>query len=125
VKVILGIDYGSKRVGLALGNDQARLASPQAVLANDEGLWKSLKQLIEAENVTEIVLGLPRGLDGQETTQTATTRAFAAKLAKYTGLKINLQDEAATTVTAKASNRGATPDSAAAAIILQDYLDNL
>lgn len=115
----LGIDYGAKRVGVAIGGESPRVARPFATLPNDEDLLTRLKLLIESEQISELVLGLPRGLDGQETEQTKLVRQFAKQLAAL-GRPIVWQDEAATT-----DPRAAEPDQAAATQILQDYLDSL
>lgn len=129
MKKFLGIDYGSKRVGLALGNDQARLASPLAIIPNDAKLLDELKQIVQQEGIDTLVVGLPRGLDGQETAQTWTVRRFANKLMELLNIKVIFQDEAMTTqVAEKRSNKPKSEqpvDAEAAAIILQDYLEGL
>lgn len=122
---VLGIDFGSKRIGLARGNSSAKLAVPLKTLANDNTFWAKLAAVINSQQIECLVLGLPRGLDGQETTQTALTRDFAKSLGSKTGLPLLYQDEAATTVTAVQQGSRADKDSAAAALILQDYLDSL
>lgn len=125
---LLGIDYGQKWVGIARGTTEARIASPLLTLVNDTGLQGQLQQLVQTEAAKTLVVGLPRGLDGQETAQTAAARAFGAKLAKSTGLPVKWQDEAATSLeAAKQLKQGkyGDIDSLAAALILQDYLDNL
>jgi putative Holliday junction resolvase len=126
---IAALDFGAKRVGVALAHSESALPSPHSTLANDDNFWENLQQLIETEQVGTLVVGLPRGLDGQETAQTAVARAFAAELAHKTGLPVHLQDEAGTSVQAEAELRGSKKgynkgqvDALAAAIILQDYL---
>jgi putative Holliday junction resolvase len=128
-KAVLGIDFGAKRVGLALavaGSPPGRLTT----LAADDGLMGELGRRISTHNVGTVVVGLPRNLDGNDTAQTATAREFAARLqAAYPGLTVELQDEALTTATARQrlaqqrlSNPQALLDQEAAAIILEDYL---
>jgi putative Holliday junction resolvase len=98
-------------------------------LQNDESLWASLQEICATENIGLVVIGLPRGLDGQETSQTAYCREFAEK-AKFTlGLEIALQDEALTSVKASAELASAQKshskediDALAATYILEDYL---
>ncbi len=128
--VYLGIDYGSKRIGLALGNRQTRIATPLETLdASTRNYWDHLQQIVRQYEVTELVVGLPRGLDGGETDQTKATRFFAAELASL-HLPIHLQDEAGTSelarerIGSKLTSKGQI-DAEAAAIILQDYLDML
>lgn len=129
IKNYLGIDYGHVRLGLALANSETRLARPLQTLEKLADPLPDLKKIIEAESIGTIVVGLPRGLDGQDTIQTEVARNFAAKLEPL-GLTVELQDEAGTTEQAKERFRQATGekrqadiDSEAASIILQDYLD--
>lgn len=128
---ILALDVGGRRIGVALARADIGLASPHTTLINDDQIWDNLRQLIQAEQVGQLVVGLPRGLDGQETAQTATVRDFAAQLQKEINLPFEWQDEAVTSVQAESElrqkgtryNKEAV-DAQAAAIILQDYLDN-
>lgn len=128
--VYLGIDYGSKRIGLALAHADSKLAQPLATIdASRPDYWVRLEQLVKEHEVGELVVGLPRGLDGGETDQTKAARFFAVELASLK-LPIHLQDEAGTSELArerigtKLQAKGQI-DAEAAAIILQDYLDQL
>lgn len=123
---VLGLDVGSKRIGVARGTTLARLATPLAVISVDGQELTQIKRFIERENAQALVVGLPRGLDGQETAQTASVRDFGQTLAAL-GLPLHWQDEAGTTKQAEAEARGSVRnvDARAAAILLQDYLDNL
>ena len=128
---ILALDVGARRIGLARANRVARLATPFGVLENNASTLDRLKALCEAEHVKQLVVGLPRGLDGQETAQTMTVRAFGALLGKALDIPIHWQDEALTSVQAqaeleargKAFARGDI-DSLAAVYILEDYLSD-
>ncbi len=128
--VYLGIDYGSKRIGLALGNSETRIAQPLVTLDATAGdYWNRLSRLIRQHNVSELVVGLPRGLDGGETDQTKAARLFAGELAAFK-LPIHLQDEAGTSELAKERIGKklafkAQIDAEAAAIILEDFLGEL
>ena len=127
---ILGIDYGQKRIGLATGNDEARIAKPLKVLPNNRDFMAHLHELITEEGIEDVVVGLPRGLDGQETTQTRIVRDFVEELSQSVNVTFHLQDEALTTKHALERLRQVKRhkhelDAEAAAIILQDYLDNL
>lgn len=128
---LLGIDYGSKRVGLATGNIEAKVASPLKTLKNDETLVARIGDICEAEGIDTIVVGLPRGLDSQETAQSWVVRQFASVLGHQLKLPVELQDEAGTSELARdrigqaAARADKTAvDQEAAAIILQDYLEN-
>ncbi|HVQ44243.1 MAG TPA: Holliday junction resolvase RuvX [Candidatus Saccharimonadia bacterium] len=125
----LGIDYGTKRVGLATADADAKVATPLTAVAPHE-----LAVAIEREGPFEaVVVGLPRGLDGQDTPQTLAVRRFSDDvLWRRLHLEPVFQDEAGTSALAedrlkesgKPYNKGDI-DSAAAALILQDYLDTL
>ena len=93
---ILGIDYGLKRVGLALA-DTLFVASPFLTLKNDKNIFNELKNICEKENIELIVVGLPKTLRGGESEQTKLTNEFANKLKKFTNLSIEMQDERFTT----------------------------
>ena len=120
---ILGIDWGSRRVGLAVTDSAAKLAQPLPSLPSTANLIEQIKQLCQQEGVGTLVVGLPRGLDGQDTPQTVQVRQFAAKLAVTTKIPLKLQDEGLTSVTARqAEPPPVDVDSAAASLILNDYL---
>ncbi|HSX45632.1 MAG TPA: Holliday junction resolvase RuvX [Candidatus Saccharimonadia bacterium] len=125
---ILALDVGEARVGLALASISARLVQPFTTLQRED-VFDELEKIIKNEDVGEIVVGLPRGLDGQETAQTASARAFAKELEKRTDLPIHLQDEAVTSKKAEEELRARGKpyakgdiDALAATYILEDYL---
>jgi putative Holliday junction resolvase len=129
--IMLGVDFGSKRIGVAKGDDDRRIAQPLVTLTGEEPL-EHLRKLVKSEEAKLVVIGLPRGLDGQETEQTAKARNFAKMVETELAISVELQDEAGTSGVAedrlKASGRAyeaADIDAEAACIILQDYLDNL
>lgn len=126
---LLGIDYGEKRIGLAMANTVAKLPSPAGAILNSDALWEELGNFLTINDIQTIVVGLPRGLDGQETAQTAAVRAFGDKLATYTTIPFFYQDEALTSQKAQAElqERGVSytkqdVDALAATYILSDYL---
>ena len=120
---------GDVRVGVALATLAARLVQPLTTLKRDDTFFEELRRIIKEEDVGELVVGLPRGLDGQDTAQTETARAFVAELKRQVDLPIHLQDEAVTSVEAEAELKArrkpyskADIDALAAAYILKDYL---
>lgn len=129
----LGIDYGTKRVGLAHG-DEIGVATPLPALIDAEAdvRWRKLGELIRARRFTDLVLGYPYNMDGSVGFKAKEVDAFAAKLKAEFGLPVHLVDETLTSHEAESSiakkdRRGVRDsglvDSRAACLILQDYLD--
>ena len=125
----LALDVGRARIGLALANDIARIASPLPALTNDDNMLVGLQALINEYSATTLVVGLPRGLSGQSTEQTQYVENFIADLAKQLDTKIVTQDEAVTSIQAEAElkKRGkpytkGDIDSLSAVYILEDFL---
>lgn len=137
---MLGIDYGRKRLGLALSDASATLASPWKVLAR-QGSEREVVRAIAAEAVVlaaaddglaAIVIGWPRRLDGSPNEQTPIVEAFARALGTAVTVPVVLQDERLSSHEADTRlalrekdwrKRKQVLDAAAAAVILQDYLD--
>lgn len=128
---ILGIDYGQARVGLASTDSDSSRPQRLITLVNDEKLMGQLQAVVADHRIERIVVGLPRGIEGEETAQTALVREFAGTLEAAVGVPVVLQDEFATTMAAKGrlTSRNSLPaaqrgliDQEAAVIILEDYL---
>ena len=92
-KVFIGLDVGAKRIGVARGNDLAKLATPLTIVPVDGQEIEAISKIAASEEARDIVVGLPRGLDSQETAQTKTTREFARRL-RPLGLNLHWRDEA-------------------------------
>lgn len=133
VGVRLAIDVGSARIGVARCDSEGRLASPLATVARGHGDLDALAGLAAADDVIEVVVGLPVGLSGREGPSAADVRRFAARLAdRMAPVPVRLVDERFTTVIAHdALRRGGSDsrarrprvDRAAAALLLQGALD--
>jgi putative Holliday junction resolvase len=133
VGVRLAIDVGSARIGVAHCDSDGRLASPLATVPRGEGDLDALENLAAADDVIEVVVGLPIGLSGREGPAAADARAFAARLARRVApVPVRLVDERFTTVIAHdALRRGGSDsrarrprvDRAAATLLLQGALD--
>lgn len=128
----LAIDVGEKRVGLAMAHSDVRVPIVLPTLLNEgDMIWDKLRNVIDENDIEQIVIGLPRGLEGQETDQTKIVREFAKTASEKLGLPIEMQDEALTSVNAekilsssgKSFNKSDI-DGLAASYILADYLDN-
>ena len=138
----VGVDYGRKRIGLAISDATAFLARPWQVVPVVDPDPESAavviadffpRLMVEDESVDGIVVGLPRRLDGTDNDQTADVRTFARLLEVITGIEVHLVDERLTSVEAESQlaasekdwrKRKKQVDAVAAAIILQDFLDS-
>jgi putative Holliday junction resolvase len=136
---VLGIDVGARRVGLAISDASGTLARPLETIAVSgprDAVSRVAERIAalgqEDEEVGAIVVGMPRRLDGSETTMTKSVVAFVDALRGRTGIPIAIEDERLTSVEAESrladrerdwKKRKQNLDAAAAAIVLQDYLD--
>lgn len=127
-KVVMGVDYGSKRVGLALANLETRLPSPFKTIEN-KNIFDDIKDIIETNSVSIIIIGYPRNLNGDKTKQTIEVEDFIAILKKQINTEIHTQDEALTSVKAenelksqKKQYNKEDVDALAATFILEDWL---
>lgn len=127
---VLAIDYGQKRVGLALGDTETKLALPFGTLEKNsqQEIVEHLKQLVSEEEIAMIVVGEPITLAGGESEQTKVSRQFAEILKRELVVEVILMDERLTSRQADAVALGAgaptrNRDELAAMFLLQDYLD--
>ena len=132
---VLGIDYGRQRLGLALSDEGAVLASPLPLHTrrrDPDADLRDLTKLFERKQVSRAVVGLPLHMDGSAGEMAAEASAFAGRLSAATGVPVDLLDERLTTVEADRvlregnvprARRGALRDGLAAVQILQCYLD--
>ena len=131
--VLIAFDVGTVRIGVAKSDPHGLLASPQqSIPAGDESISMAVT-LIEDFNVVEVIVGLPKTLKGGESSSTNLAREWACQLELATRVPITLIDERLTTVQAQGAftrsgkNTKETRskiDGAAAAILLQSYLDS-
>lgn len=130
----MGIDPGLRRVGLALSDEERSFASPYKTLARttDEALLAALGAEVRAQQVDQIVLGLPLRMNGLEGPEAKRARRLQGALETALGVPVTLWDERMTTVAAERELRSsglrgerkkALIDQAAATLLLQSYLD--
>ncbi len=130
----LGIDFGERRIGIAISDPEGRLAVPLATVERetDRRAIGRIAEIAAREGVARLVVGEPVGLDGERGPAARRARAFAARLAERTGLPCELVDEALTSVEARQRLAAAGADlrrdpgridAVAAQILLQDALD--
>jgi len=125
--MILGIDYGAKRTGLALGDQVTKIAAPMDVLTETgEDLFGALMDVIEMDDVTKIVVGMPLTESGDETEQSKKVEEFVKELKGRVDLPVVTVDEYLTTKYAAGVTRltGGSTDAVAAAAILDEYFSS-
>jgi putative holliday junction resolvase len=136
---VLGIDYGERRVGIALSDPTATIAQPLTVLVRRQGRRppvQAVADLVVQHDVAHIVVGLPLTLAGDESDWTREVREFGEKLAARTGAGVTFADERMTSVLAERAvrslglrrterERKERVDAAAAVLILQACLDRM
>lgn len=129
--VLLGIDYGTKRVGLAVSDSGQIIASPLRIVQNDAAIEKHFASVAEEYNVVGLVVGLPVHMSGDEGGKAKDAREFGTRIAQSLNLPIAYHDERFTTQMANAAmaeaglsagKRKARLDMVAAQIILQAFL---
>lgn len=132
--IIVAVDLGKARTGIAVCDKTEFLASPYKVIEEkyQPKILEKVAETVKEAKAELVVVGLPKNMDGSEGESAQNARAFATELEALTGLKVYLQDERCTTVTAhnylnntntRGKKRKAVVDSVAATIILQDFLD--
>ncbi len=131
--IILSVDYGRVRTGIAVCDKHEIIASPVTTIkeVHQEILAEKIAEIAKERRAEQIVLGLPRNMDGSEGDSATNVRAFAEILKQKIPLEVVFRDERCTTVTAheylnmtdtRGKKRKAVVDSVAAVIILEDYL---
>ena len=134
MKKIMGIDYGDARTGIAISDLLCSIVGSTTVIhsRNDEKTIAKICELIQQNQVGEIVLGLPKNMNGTEGPRAELCREFAKKLEEATGMAVIMWDERRTTVEAHnilsqhnyhGKKRKDTVDAVAASLILEGYLN--
>ena len=130
---VMAIDYGDARTGVAISDELGLLAGFATVIQSrrEEQVLEELCRLITQRQVTELVLGFPRNMDGTEGPRGQRYREFAARLEEASGMKVCLWDERRTTIEAhqilhtsgkRMKSHKKDVDAVAASLILEGYL---
>lgn len=120
----LGIDYGKKRVGVAVSDHEGKIAFPRMTLSNTQGLIENLKFIIGEEKISRVVVGLPLASDRSETEQSREIHGFVDNLKKAINISVDCENEMLTTrLVERAGIKKERVDESSAALILQSYLD--
>lgn len=133
MKRIMGVDYGDARTGIAVSDLLCSIVGTTTVIhsRNQDKTLQEILRIVQTSDVGEIVVGLPKNMDGTEGARAELCRSFANKLAEATGLSVHLWDERRTTVEAHnilsemnyhGKKRKNTVDAVAASLILEGYL---
>jgi putative Holliday junction resolvase len=143
MKRFLGIDYGTKRIGVAISDENGVLAFPKEIIPNNVDTFKRLREIIKTENISEIVVGESIDFSGKLNALSARVEVFILELKEKFNLPIHKQKEFLTSVEARrgGSNKKSLSqsqvhskvkqiksgriDASAAALILQRYLDKI
>lgn len=129
---IMGIDFGESRIGVALSDPLGIIATPLTIITRTGGAKDidALVDIIRQNEVACVVIGLPISMDGTLGKQVEKVKAFTAELCEKTDIPVKFKDERLSTVVAKnllqetrKTSRKTRYDAAAAALILQSYLD--
>ena len=134
MKKIMGVDYGDARTGIAISDLLCSIVGTTTVIHSrkDEKTIAEIQKLIAENGVGEIIVGLPKNMDGSEGPRAEVCRAFADQLKEATGLPVAMWDERRTTVEAHnilsehnyhGKKRKNTVDAVAASLILEGYLN--
>jgi putative Holliday junction resolvase len=119
----LGIDFGSKKIGIALTDDGGQMAFPHEVVPNDENFLKYLTNLVEERGVAEVVIGHSLNNSGEPNQIHQAVEELITDITLNLGLPVHLEPEQYSTQEAKQTQgRGVLTDASAAAIILNSYI---
>ncbi len=139
----LGIDFGTKRIGVAISDENSTLAFPKEIVQNDKDTFKRLREIIQKENVREIVVGESVDFSGKLNALSGRIEVFILELQEKFGLPVHKQKEFLTSVEARKAGvtknslspssahsklkqiKSGRADASAAALILQRYLDKI
>jgi putative Holliday junction resolvase len=133
--ILIGIDYGQKKIGLAISSPSRNMALPLAILLNNQKTtFNDIKTISLAKNIGGFIVGIPINMDSSHGESAIKAKNFAIKLSAYTNLPIFLQDERRTSKAADSllmiagfnrKQRNSMDDSIAAALILESALHAL
>lgn len=128
----MALDYGRKRVGVAVCDALGITVTPLAFLPMHKGVAKDIQRIIQERSIEEIILGLPLNMQGEDSAMTQEVRAFGQTLQDMVSIPVHLYDERLTSQQAEQmlienkqsrQKRKTTIDSAAAAVLLRAYLE--
>lgn len=122
----MGIDFGSKKIGIALTDESGVMAFPYSVIPNDAVFLKTIESLVQARGVKEIVIGHSLDLEGNPNVIHSAVEEFITDVTLSLGIPVHLEPEQySTQQAARITGQNAQTDASAAAIILESFLTKL
>jgi putative Holliday junction resolvase len=122
----LGIDFGSKRVGVAVSDDEGKMAFPHSVILNSKNTLDEIGEIIKKENIDKIVMGESKNFEGEPNKIMTEINKFKKELEDKAGIEVFLEPEFMTSQQAEQiQGKNEMHDASAATIILQSYIDRL
>lgn len=123
---ILGIDYGTKRIGFAVGDTDQKIAFPRSIVEGRAKALDYVDRMIDHEGVKKVVIGIPIRHSGEEGELAGDIRAFAQEVTEKLGVEVEFQNEILSTkVIQPGTVSKEKTDASSAALILQSYLDRI
>lgn len=136
MKRLMAIDYGTRRIGIALSDMMRLIAQPYTILAltTRENLYNDIKHIVQDQDVDKIIVGLPLNMNGSESHASELCTAFAGELSEALSIPVEIWDERLTSVEAESiltqeagmsrKKRKKIRDKLAACLILRSYLES-
>lgn len=134
MKRYIALDYGGKRIGVAVSDPMGSMALPRDFIPNDKSFLLTLKEMLKEDDIADVVIGLPVQMDGQDSVTTTRVRKIGMQIEKQLKVAVHFQDERLSTQAVEREligfdvsrkKRKTLVDSGAAAFILQSFLDKL
>ena len=121
----LGIDYGNKKVGIALSDETGTIAIPHSIMRNTHNLLDAVQKIVAREGVGAVVVGASRDYNGAENPIMDDIKRFKKHLERVLAVPVRFESEILTSYEARRHTAEERVDAAAAALILQSYLDRI
>lgn len=119
---LIGIDFGTKRVGVAVSDESGSVAFPKTTLANDRALIPAVVALIRGENASAVVVGESHDMNGNDNIVMSATRSFVSDLEKAVAVTVYFEPEFYSSREARREGQQGSVDAQAAAIILNSFI---
>lgn len=119
---LVGIDFGTKRVGVAVSDESGSVAFPKTTLANDRGLLPTLVALIRTENASSVIIGESQDMNGKDNTVMTAVRSFVSELENAVAVTVHYEPEFYSSREARREGQQGSVDAQAAAIILNSFI---